>query len=57
MRAPAAACCFARAPAAAIRIAFCPPLIITESEVDMLFDRWELALDDTLAHVRAEGWM
>ena len=40
-----------------IRIAFCPPLIIKESEVDMLFDRWELALDDTLAHVRAEGWM
>ena len=23
----------------------------------MLFDRWELALDDTLEHVRAEGWL
>ena len=40
-----------------IRVAFCPPLIIEEPEVDMLFDRWELALDDTLEHVRAEGWM
>ena len=40
-----------------IRIAFCPPLIIEEPEVDMLFDRWELALDDTLEHARAEGWM
>ena len=40
-----------------IRIAFCPPLIIKEHEIDMLFDRWELALDDTLEHVRAEGWM
>ena len=40
-----------------IRIAFCPPLIIEEHEIDMLFDRWELALDDTLEHVRAEGWM
>ncbi len=30
-------------------IAFCPPLIITESEIDMLFDRFKLALDDTYA--------
>ena len=40
-----------------IRIAFCPPLIIEEPEIDMLFDRWELALDDILEHVRAEGLM
>ena len=40
-----------------LRIAFCPPLIIKESEVDMLFDRWELALNDMLEHVRGEGWM
>ena len=37
------------------RVAFCPPLIIESDEIDMLFDRLELALDDTLAHVRAEG--
>ena len=40
-----------------IRIAFCPPLIIKESELDILFDRWRLALDDILDHVRGEGWM
>jgi len=40
---------------AGIRVAFCPPLIITEDELEMLFDRWQLALDDTLEHVRAEG--
>ena len=38
-----------------IRIAFCPPLIIEEAEVDMIFDRWKLALDDIHDHVRAEG--
>ena len=40
-----------------IRIAFCPPLIIEEPEIDVLFDRWALALDDMLAHARGEGWM
>ena len=40
-----------------IRIAFCPPLIITESELDTLFDRWRLALDDILEFVRDEGLM
>ena len=40
-----------------VRVAFCPPLIIEEPEIDMLFDRWEFALDDTLEYVRAEGWM
>ena len=38
-----------------IRIAFCPPLIITEPELDKLFDRWRLALDDILDYVRGEG--
>ncbi len=40
-----------------LRVAFCPPLIITESELDMLFDRWQLALDDALEHAHKEGWM
>ena len=40
-----------------IRIAFCPPLIIKEPELDMLFDRWKLALDDIYEHVRREGLM
>ena len=31
--------------------------VYEEPEIDMLFDRWALALDDTLAHVRGEGWM
>ena len=39
------------------RIAFCPPLIIETEEIDMLFDRLEQGLDDTLAHVRSEGLM
>jgi len=29
-------------------MAFCPPLIITEAEIDMLFDRFAAALDETL---------
>jgi 4-aminobutyrate---pyruvate transaminase len=33
-------------------IAFCPPLIITESEIDLMLDRFALALEDTLAMVR-----
>ena len=40
-----------------VRLVFCPPLIIEESEIDVLFDRWELALDDTLEYVRSEGMM
>ena len=36
-------------------LAFCPPLVITEAEVDEVFDRFARALDDTLAHARAEG--
>ena len=44
-------------PCAGIRVAFCPPLIINEDEINLLFDRWQLALDDTLEYVRAEGLM
>ena len=40
-----------------VRLVFCPPLIIEESEIDVLFDRWKLALDDTLEYVRSEGMM
>ncbi len=36
-------------------IAFAPPLIITEQEIDSMMDRAELALADTLDWVRAEG--
>ena len=36
-------------------IAVCPPLIITEAEIDLLFARLKLALDDTLAMVRERG--
>jgi 4-aminobutyrate--pyruvate transaminase len=42
---------------AGTRVAFCPPLIIDEDQVNMLFDRWQLALDDTLEHVRSNGLM
>ena len=38
-------------------IAYCPPLIITESEIHLLFDRLGAALDDTLEYVRAENLM
>jgi len=34
-------------------IAFCPPLIITEEQIDDMFDKFGLALDDALAHVNA----
>ncbi|MCC5979781.1 MAG: aspartate aminotransferase family protein [Salinarimonas sp.] len=37
------------------RIALCPPLIITEEEIDALFDRLERALDKTLDWVTREG--
>jgi len=36
-------------------IAFCPPMIITEAELNELFDRFELALADTEAWVHKEG--
>ncbi len=32
-------------------IAFCPPMIITEDELNELFNRFELALADTEAYV------
>ena len=44
-------------PCAGKRMAFCPPLIITEDEIEILFDRFKAALDDTLAHVRENGLM
>ena len=37
------------------RIAFCPPMIITEAELNELFDRFELALADTEAWVAKES--
>lgn len=40
---------------AGTRVAFCPPLIIDEDQINTLFDRWALALDDTLEYVKAEG--
>jgi 4-aminobutyrate---pyruvate transaminase len=38
-------------------IAFCPPFIIKEAEIDLMFERFALALDDTLAMVRERGLM
>ncbi len=38
-------------------VAFCPPLVITEAEIDELFRRWEPALDETLSWVKAQGLM
>jgi 4-aminobutyrate---pyruvate transaminase len=34
---------------------FCPPLIISEAEIDMMFDATAAALDDALAHAEAKG--
>ncbi|MEJ1974820.1 MAG: hypothetical protein WDN49_01035 [Acetobacteraceae bacterium] len=34
---------------------FCPPLIINDAEIDLLFDAVAAALDDALAHVEANG--
>jgi 4-aminobutyrate---pyruvate transaminase len=42
-------------PLAGDRVAFCPPLIITEAEIDEMFDRYERALAKTLDWVHAEG--
>jgi len=36
-------------------IAFCPPLIINEAEIDLMFERFSLALDDTFAMLRERG--
>jgi 4-aminobutyrate--pyruvate transaminase len=36
-------------------IAFSPPLIIKEEELELLFERFSLALDDTLAEVHKRG--
>jgi 4-aminobutyrate--pyruvate transaminase len=36
-------------------IAFCPPLIISEAEIDLMFERFALALDDTFGMVRERG--
>ncbi len=36
-------------------VALCPPLIITESEVNEMFDRYEAALDDTAQWIKKEG--
>jgi 4-aminobutyrate---pyruvate transaminase len=36
-------------------IGFCPPLIITEAEIDMMLARFSSALDDTLAMTRDRG--
>ncbi|MDP3318369.1 MAG: aminotransferase, partial [Bosea sp. (in: a-proteobacteria)] len=37
------------------RVAFCPPLIMQEAEIEEMFDRYERALDKTLAWAKAEG--
>lgn len=37
------------------RVALCPPLIITESEIDEMFDRFERALADVEAWIHKEG--
>jgi 4-aminobutyrate--pyruvate transaminase len=36
-------------------IAFCPPLIISESEINLMFDVFKLALDETYSMVRERG--
>ena len=37
------------------RVALCPPLIITEEQVDELIEKLAVALEETLAYVKAEG--
>ncbi|POR56546.1 aspartate aminotransferase family protein [Bosea psychrotolerans] len=37
------------------RVAFCPPLIITEAEIEEMFNRYERALNKTLDWAKAEG--
>ena len=36
-------------------VAICPPLIITNDEIDALFDRLGMALDDTLDTLAKQG--
>ena len=36
-------------------IALCPPLIITEEQIGVCMERFSTALDETWAHVQAEG--
>ena len=36
-------------------VAFCPPLIITEREIDEMFRRWDPVLDQTLSWVKDQG--
>jgi 4-aminobutyrate--pyruvate transaminase len=36
-------------------IPFCPPLIVNEAEIDLMFERFELAFDDTLEMVKNRG--
>ncbi len=36
-------------------LGFCPPLTITAEEINMMFDRFEKALDDTTLWVEKEG--
>jgi 4-aminobutyrate--pyruvate transaminase len=36
-------------------IAFCPPLIVNEAEIDLMLERFAAALQDTLAVVRERG--
>jgi 4-aminobutyrate--pyruvate transaminase len=44
-------------PLAGDRIAFCPPLIINEAEIDEMFDRFERALARALDWAKAEGML
>ena len=37
------------------RVALCPPLIISEDQIDEMFRRFRGALDDTAALVRDKG--
>lgn len=41
--------------AMADNLGLCPPLIITDEEINLLFDRMELALNDTEKWARSEG--
>jgi len=36
-------------------VAFCPPLIINDAQINEMFDRFEKGLDDTEAWVQKEG--
>ena len=44
-------------PLAGDRVAFCPPLIISEAEIHELFDRYERALARTLNWAKVEGML